>query len=527
MLRNLADGGERRRELEADVLVIGAGVAGLIAATRLAKAGRRVVVLESGDRHQPADTHPLNEVVQLGDRYAGAEEGRFRCLGGTSTRWGGAMLPFLPADMEPHSAGWAADWPVRLDEVTGYLSEIEALFGLPHDSYDRPELFAMADGSEPEWTARLAKWPPFKLRNVATLLTAGIAAPDGPEVWLNATATGFHLDPAGRLAGVTARGPDGAELHVRAPETIVAAGAIESTRLLLLLDRQHGDRIFAPDDVLGRYFHDHLSAFAADVETASRSALNRLAGFRFEHGGMRNLRFELNRRGRILHRLPAAFAHIGFASDVPTGFDALRGIYRNVQRRALPAVADVTALAANAPWMARAAWWRFVHRRLLVPSQARFELNLVIEQKPDSANRITLAPDRADPFGCPLAAIDWHVGEEDLDNFAAIFDRFAAQWAASTLAPLATIAGRPAADVRARIVEGGGIFHPGGTARMGAGAQAGVLDAQLRCWRIPNLSVVSTAAFPTGGAANPTLMLMLFALRTADRLAGRTMPPPS
>ena len=38
--------------LEADVLVIGAGIAGLILATRLSQKGLKVVVLESGGRYQ-------------------------------------------------------------------------------------------------------------------------------------------------------------------------------------------------------------------------------------------------------------------------------------------------------------------------------------------------------------------------------------------------------------------------------------------------------------------------------------------
>jgi choline dehydrogenase-like flavoprotein len=35
---------------------------------------------------------------------------------------------------------------------------------------------------------------------------------------------------------------------------------------------------------------------------------------------------------------------------------------------------------------------------------------------------------------------------------------------------------------------------------------------------LQNLSVLSTSVFPAGGGANPTLTLMLFALRLGDRL---------
>jgi choline dehydrogenase-like flavoprotein len=55
------------------------------------------------------------------------------------------------------------------------------------------------------------------------------------------------------------------------------------------------------------------------------------------------------------------------------------------------------------------------------------------------------------------------------------------------------------------------------------------VDGDLRTFRVPNLSVVSTSCFPTGGGANPTFMLMAFALRAADWIAtemGQPLRPP-
>jgi choline dehydrogenase-like flavoprotein len=65
------------------------------------------------------------------------------------------------------------------------------------------------------------------------------------------------------------------------------------------------------------------------------------------------------------------------------------------------------------------------------------------------------------------------------------------------------------------------FFHPGGTTRMGRDVHSGVLDADLRTYRIDNLYVVSTSAFPSGGGANPTFMLMAIALRAAEHVARR------
>lgn len=518
MLRDLV-GRSDRTPLEADVHVIGGGIAGLLAATRLAKAGFRVVVTESGGLHQEAETHELNEVVHLGSVYRGAEHGRFRCLGGTSTRWGGAMIPFLPSDLV---GGGARAWPVTLEEIAPYREEVEAIFQLPPGPYDRPDLAPPLDGqSPPTHLPRLAKWPSFPRRNVARLLDAAIRDPAGPAVWLNATATGFRLGPDGRLAAVDAKAPDGSVLEVRARETVIAAGAIESTRLLLLADRQHEGRLFAPHDVLGRYFHDHLSVRVGTVAPTDRRAMNRLAGFRFEGGGMRNLRFEPAETAAVRTRVPAGFAHIVIASEKGSGFDLLRDLYRQLQKRKPPSPATVLGLAGALPWLARALWWRQVEGRLLYPTRAVLELHMVIEQVPRASNRVSLSDTRVDRFGQPLAAIDWSVGPGDTANLAAATSAFASFWRSTTLAGLGTLALTDEAAAAAALAEGGGIYHPGGSTRMGTGPADGVVDRDLRSFAVPNLTVVSTSTFPSGGGANPTMTMMMFALRAADAVRGR------
>lgn len=517
MLRDLV-GRSGRTLIEADVHVVGAGIAGLLAATRLAKAGLRVVVTESGGLHQEGETHDLNEVVHLGSVYQGAEHGRFRCLGGTSTRWGGAMIPFLRSDLVGEGA---RAWPVTLDEIAGYREEVEAIFQLPPGPYERPDLAESLDGQLPSHVPRLAKWPSFPRRNVARLLDAAIRNPNGPEIWLNATATGFHLAANGRLSAVAAEAPDGSTLEVRAHETVIAAGAIESTRLLLLADRQHEGRLFAPLDVLGRYFHDHLSVCGGVVQPTDRRAMNRLAGFRFEGGGMRNLRFEPAEAPAVRARVPAGFAHLVIASEKGSSFDLLRDLYRQLQKGRLPDPATVLGLTRSLPWLTRALWWRHVEGRLLYPPQAVLELHVVIEQVPRAANRVSLSDSRVDRYGQPLATIDWSVGPVDQANLAAATAAFAEFWQSTTLSRLGTLTLRDETATAAALAEGGGIYHPGGSTRMGTGPANGVVDRDLRSFAVPNLTVASTSTFPSGGGANPTMTMMMFALRAADAVRHR------
>jgi choline dehydrogenase-like flavoprotein len=500
--------------VEADALVIGAGTVGLILAARLSERGHNVVVLETGGRHQLEDTNPLNEVILQGQAYQGAEHGRFRCLGGTSTRWGGAMLPFLPDDFSASFGASKLSWgSVDYIEPMSYLPELEKLFGLPDDDYRVFDAPVLSD-----FEPRFAKWPAFKYRNTATLFKDKLEASDGPRVWLNAHVTEIELSPSGRLTKVIAQAPGDKRLTVSAKTVVLAAGAIESTRLLLLLDASHDYKIFAPYDVLGRYFYDHLAMPVADVIPKNISAFGELVGYRYQGPVMRSLRYELSSGARKNQNLPATYLHIASIADDDSGFAALRDVFRKIQRRSLPNFDDIRRIGIEPSWLARATWCRYAKGRLLSPTNAKFELNQVIEQIPDANNRISLSAEHTDPYGQPLAIIDWRVREGDLQNFERLFELYLQNWRSSSLASVADIVERPRSETIKGLTSEGGIYHPGGSVRIGTGASDGVVDGDLKVFKIPNLRVVSTAVFPNGGTANPTQMLLLFGLRAVDQI---------
>lgn len=510
MIRDLNGAGQL--EAKADVLVIGAGTIGMVLATELAARGKRVICLESGGREQEDDTHPLNATEQTGTPYAGAELGRYRCLGGTSTRWGGALIPFQAPDMSN------AEWPIEWAELAPYIPDVETLFGLPPGPYDEPSI-RLGD----DYIARLAKWPSFAKRNVYSLLREKVDAAEGPEIWINATATRFTVE-GGRLTRVSAHSPDGSSIEVSAKENVISAGAIESTRILFLVSQQNPGALTGSG--LGEGFHDHLSAVVAELEISDRSKLNQIVGFRFlPGGGMRNLRFEIAPTGRLRNTLSPCFAHIGF-SETFGGFAALRDLYRALQRRRLPKINVLVQMVADLPWLARAVWWRFVHRRLLFPAKARIELHMVIEQNSVPENSIGLSEKAMDMFGQPLAKIDWKVRPEDVANMSSAITAFEKSWATSPLASLAKIRRRPITDIANDMTAGGGIYHPGGSTKMVTSPEQGPINRDLGVFGLSNLAVCATSVLPTGGGANPTMMLMLMAMRYVRKLTSEVEVAP-
>jgi choline dehydrogenase-like flavoprotein len=512
----------RQVRVYADVCIIGSGVAGLLLAHQLLGKGRRVVVLETGGREAGDETHPLNEVVQRGSVYRGATHGRARCVGGTSTRWGGAMIPFLPSDLAERSHVGAPQWPVSFQELSRFIPDVERVFALDRGSYDGAFLSEFGDAAilpqDPDFLPRFAKWPRFRMRNLANLFRREIEQDNELQLWFNAHVTSFALDEGGdRIASVTASAHSERLIEVSANRFVLCAGAIESTRLLLSLDRQAGGRLSRQGGALGRFFHDHVSIVAADLEVDDPFSLNRLAGLRFVGSTMRSLRFELSPAAQAAERVSSAFGHIQFATREATTFDAIRELLQCVQKRARPRWSSVTRVVFGAPDLAMIAYWRAKWRQLRWPRAADYQFHIVAEQLPSRDNQISLAGD-VDRFGVPLASINWRVQPRELATVEAYARRFESFWRRRGLARVARLNWR---DLPRRIADESSpmdVFHPGGSTRMGTSASVGVVDRDLKVFGFGNLHVASTSVFPSGASANPTFMLMLFVCRLSRHL---------
>ena len=508
------------------VCIIGAGIAGLALATRLAELGIEVHLLEAGGLTQESRSQAFYTTEHAATTHRGVTEGRFRTFGGSSTQWGGQLLPFTQDIFTPSPGIPSHPWPVSEQDLSPYYPHVERIFEvdpLPYTAALLPALGHPPVPFSPDITLRYSKWAPFARRNLAQTLGPAALASRHITVFTHANAATLeHRGTAPTIEAVRVLNYSAREFRFLARIFVVACGTVESSRLLLA-----SPAVPNPHDQLGRGFNDHLSFHAGEftnaqsthaaTSSARQSLLDRLGPF-FVDGTLHTAKLEASAEARAREQLLAVMAHIVIQEPEDSGTAAIRNLLRAVQsgklkqaigQNLLPVLrglGDVARLLLSA---------RFKRRRA-VSSRARVILNIDVEQAPNPDNRIRLS-EQLDALGLPRAIVDWRVNPAEQDTairFARILRR---ELAALNLSPT-TWSPAIEANTPPEMLD---TYHAMGGLNMGTDPTTSVVDPNLAHHQLDNLYIASCAVFPSGSSSNPTFTMLALTLRLADHLRNK------
>ena len=505
-----------------DVCVLGAGPVGLTLARALAQRGQRVVVLEMGGSNARA---PGDSDEPAFDRrsYRGATNGRAFGLGGTSTLWGGQLLPMLPNDLHARAAINTPEWPIDYAEIAPYFERLQHWLGIGANAFElnslRDRSHALLGLTYSDWAPRLSKWIAFGKRNLAAAWRGDFGEFPRQQLWVNARTRDWRFaGPPGKRAveELSAYSPSGLLLRVQPKTLVIAAGALESARIVSELSAAAGHLSVGVDELNGRFLHDHLSLRLAQVRIVDKARFRQLFAPVFEGPTMRSLRMELSPDVLQATGLPSLYAHFVSEAGERSGFAIARDLLRAVQQRSVRGAMRATVRVPHAvPDIARLVYERIAQRRLAYSADANLFLHVDFAQTPRRENRVYDSKPRLN--GRSELHIDWDL-DSDIPRIAGcarrLFEQF---WESNGLQQVATLDfADPGADPQGWTSNVYDIYHPAGTTRMAVDGAQGVVDANLKIHGTANIHVVGASVFPSMGAANPTFTAMALALRLAD-----------
>lgn len=519
---------EAREVLDTEICVVGAGAAGISMARKLLSVGHEVVLLESGGLDYEADVAALNAGENVGADYYDLEDSRLRFFGGTTAIWGGRCAEFAPIDLEKRDYVPHSGWPIAWRELDLYYEEARPLFGIPRRRATA-ELFLKAGVPLPAFDPSELATPVWSFDRRFNRFTyqscADLREHPKCRIVTHATVTEVRAAASGTgIQSVEARSLGNASLTVRARAFVIAAGGIETPRLLLA-SRSHAlDGLGNAHDQVGRYFMEHPHARGGRIVDGAAWQLLKAFGRRHRIGGQDLAALiapseALQRREGILN------TSLTIVARQPKGRRQFFGMkaYSGIKHSMAPTE------SGRALWMVtkKGAAWAQRHidpaRPWALHKLGSLEVALLVraEQAPNPDSRVTLTGER-DPTGVPRVALDWRLSEIDVRSVRVLVEALerelkrlglgrvepeewlqGSEWETDPLISSHTIGG----------------YHHMGTTRMGSDPRSSVTDGQGRVHGIGNLYIAGSSLFPTGSWANPTLTIVALALRTADHVS--------
>lgn len=502
--------------IDADIVVVGAGAAGITIARELAGTRHRVVVLESGGFEFGADTQALYAGEVVDDRYDPLDATRLRYFGGSTNHWEGNCRPFDDIDFEPRSWLPHSGWPFRRAALVPYYPRAEALCetgafdygdsGWPGDGDDAP----LAFDSRRIQTGIYRRGPPTRFGQA---YRQDLVRADNVTVYLHANVVEIETDKtAASVTGLRCATLVGGTFRVTGYRYVLACGAIENARLMLLSDRHRPGGLGNDNDLVGRFFTDHrLVASSRLALSDPNTALRAYDTGRRVHG-MLILPADVQRREELLN-ITVMLQAVGRRS---AGVASLKSITDAVGEGSLPddLGAHVRNVAGDIDGVGQALFRRLFGGR---PQIGFLNFHSRVEPAPNPDNRVTLA-DARDSLGLRRARVDWRLGERELRSIRRTHELIGLEAGRAGI-------GRVQVDVSADTWLGRSINsgHHIGTLRMHDDPRQGVVDANCRVHGVGNLYVAGSAVFPTAGCSNPTLTLVALAFRLAKHLDREAM----
>lgn len=503
----------------ADVVVIGAGPAGITLAEELASHGLHVMLIEAAGRSQRRrDTQALTG-ESSGEPFP-LVRSRRRGFGGTSTHWtretGLRVRPLDDIDFASRPCRPNDSWPFGPSTLETYYERALRVIGL--EPVDEPDRAPLRDGlTALTWSdgPEIATFQ-FADNDVFVSRFNGVCRNSKVELVLHASVVKLEGDGQSVQRAAIAS-PGGRSSFAVAPLFVLACGGIDNARILLMSPGRDGRALGNEHDHVGRYFMDHLSLDTGIIVPNDKHELA-VSGFSHQRVGRTRRQQMLWLGSDIIVRegIPNAAFWIDeidplYLSPGVSAARSLRAALNAVPRRDIRT--HVRNTATGIPQIGA-----YRVRQVLRRGSRVLGMRIVTEQLPDRNSRIRLS-DRRDALGIPLVDVDWRVSAADLDVVVAH-----QQLLAKLLDDrgVATIA-----DPYDRCGHSSPIMsnaHHMGSTRMHVLGRHGVVDPDGRVHSTSNLYVIGSSVFPTGGYVNPTLTIIALALKTADVIVRQHQP---
>jgi choline dehydrogenase-like flavoprotein len=469
-----------------DVCIFGTGPAGLTVALELANTGKRIALIEAGGFDYTEESQKFYDGTETGlNTWNALKLKRLRYFGGSSGHWTGRCGLFDEIDFSGDNYHGLPGWPIGRSDVLSHLPRAAEILDLGQqglatkpikDGVDSSFVHSSRASSPPTRFGQKYRGQTIESSNIQLLTRANLT-----ELRLGARSAGnASIDHA------VLKNYKGQTYRLNAQRYVVALGAVENARLLLNSDKQVPGGIGNHAGYVGRCFMEHLNVQMGRFVVRDKSYFSAKQS---ELAPTRELLQSLRVGNGVLAAHP---------SFVPIDYGRLR-YFKRVFREG---VCEFETMR------------EYARKFNDFNCAGEGVITSLIEQCPNPDSRVSLTSD-TDALGLRKANLHWVINDTDRRTIRTLAMALAKEFARLDAARVKL------SDFildTSKPIPVSGHAHHMGTTRMSSDPRHGVVDENCKVHGVANLYIAGSSVFPTGGGTNPTLTIVLLALRLGKHL---------
>jgi choline dehydrogenase-like flavoprotein len=493
--------------IEGDICIIGAGAAGISMALEWVNTPHKVILLEGGGFQVESEIQDLYRGKNTGLRYFPLQSARLHYFGGTTGHWAGFCSTYDPIDFKKRAWVPHSGWPIARADLDAFYPRAQPLLELGPYEYDFSYWKEKDEALSPFpfdenviWNKVWQFSPPTRF---GTKYRDQIVNAKNIHLYTYANVTNITTNEAVKqVQQVTVKNLQGKQHTVKAKLFVMACCSIQNARLLLASNQQAPKGLGNNNDLVGRYFMEHLEINSAHLYLAKTDALK---AYRWE-SFVTKMRAELaihEKKQEELQLLNGTCSLWPYMGKEPEAFintfsdkaDVKIKEWEENEKAFLEGKKGKSSLAP------------FKHYTLFTR----------MEQAPNPNSRITLDTEK-DALGMPRVSLHWQLTPLEKKSTRKLYDLIGQQMGIAGLGRVKLLDWLEDEKNTQWPDTTGGGWHHMGTTRMHDNPKEGVVDANCKVHGINNLFIAGASCFTTAGTANPTLTLVALTLRLSDHL---------
>jgi len=522
-LKNL----KKYNQIQSKICIIGAGTVGLFLANQLRVNKIPVTILEAGEESIKNNISSSFNYEFTNATYGKDILKKKHLLGGTSTLWGGQMLPLQKSDIINRNYINLKSWVIKYKEIEKFFPIITNFFQfefLKEKLKTNSEIISKKKNFflvNKIFNLRFSTFMSPKITNFYKLFEKNIREDSEQKTYINAKVIKINNVKNKNsknnfsINNIIAKSSNGNILEVKTDIVVICCGTLESTRLLLIYNQDNNNFLKRQGSPLGNYFSELLSIKCGEFKIKDWDEFVLHFSPIIKKGLIHSKRFELKAKLQKKYKIGSAYCNFIFVHYENYWLKYLRTLFiRKIK------LESIISILLSGPLIIKDTY-NFLINRIFKkfiwftkPSKILFLVN--VEQIPNFNNKIYIKKRNFNNKEGKLT-IDWKIRTKDLNSIKIISKLFNKAWINSSLTNIADLKiTLTDTNLIKKIIKEGN--HPIGTIRIGSSKKESVLDKNLKVWGVNNLYVCSTSIFPSSGSSNTGFFLLALTARLAKYL---------